>query len=124
MLDMWRSDESCLILRGDDLTEGIPRSDMNVCLLWSAIRVYTMTNALAANDVAQDTRQEHTLMPNNRLIYLGIVAIVVAVSIWLGAELSRRIEWAVPYVGAAGITLVIIGVAREFWKAKKASLSA
>jgi hypothetical protein len=63
-------------------------------------------------------------MPENRLIYLGIVTIIAAVSVWLGAELSRRIEWAVPYVGAAGIVLVILGVARELWKAKKAATSA
>jgi hypothetical protein len=63
-------------------------------------------------------------MPHNRLIYLGIVAIVVAVSLWLGAELTRRIEWVVPYVGGAGIALVILGVAREIWKAKRVAGSA
>ena len=57
-------------------------------------------------------------MPDNRLMYLGIVLIVAAASVWLGAELTRRIEWTVPYVGGAGIILVILGVAREFWKSK------
>lgn len=59
-------------------------------------------------------------MPENRLMYLGIVLIVAAVSVWLGAELTRRIEWAVPYVSGAGVVLVILGVALEFWKAKSA----
>ena len=57
-------------------------------------------------------------MPDSRLMYVGIVLIVAAASVWLGAELTRRIEWAVPYVGGAGVLLVILGVAREIWKAK------
>jgi len=58
-------------------------------------------------------------MPENRVMHLGIVLIVAASSPWLGAELTRRIEWMVPYVGGAGIALVIFGVALEFWKAGK-----
>ena len=53
-------------------------------------------------------------MPENRVMYLGIVLIVAAVSLWLGAELTRRIEWTVPYVGGAGVVLVVLGVALEF----------
>jgi len=56
-------------------------------------------------------------MPENRVMYLGIVLIVAAVSLWLGAELTRRIEWTVLYVGGAG---VVLGVALEFWKARNA----
>ena len=41
-------------------------------------------------------------MPDNRLMYLGIVLIVAAASVWLGAEFTRRIEWTVPYVVAPG----------------------
>ena len=58
-------------------------------------------------------------MPNNRLMYVGIVLIVAAASVWLGAELTRRIVGAVPYVGGAGIILVVAGVARELWMAKQ-----
>jgi len=53
-------------------------------------------------------------MPENRLLYLGILAIVAAASLWVGAELTRRIEWTVPYVGGAGIALVVLGVTLEF----------
>jgi len=60
-------------------------------------------------------------MPENRLLYLGIVLIVAAASLWLGAELTRRIEWTVPYLGGAGIALVVLGVGLEFWKAKHSS---
>lgn len=56
-------------------------------------------------------------MPENRLMYFGIVLVVAAVSVWLGAELTRRIEWTVPYVGGAGVVLIVAGVALEFWKA-------
>lgn len=60
-------------------------------------------------------------MPDNRLLYIGIVLIVAAASVWLGAELTRRIEWMVPYVGGAGILLVVLGVVLEFWRARKPS---
>ena len=60
-------------------------------------------------------------MPDNRLMYFGIVLIVAATSLWLGAELTRRIEWTVPYIGGAGVALVILGVALEFWKTRTPS---
>lgn len=59
-------------------------------------------------------------MPTNRLLYVGTMLIVAAASVWLGAELTRRIEWAVPYVGGAGVFLVVAGMAREVWSAWKA----
>jgi hypothetical protein len=51
-------------------------------------------------------------------MYLGIVLIVAATSVWAGAELTRRIEWTVPHVGGAGILLVVAGVALECGKAR------
>ena len=65
------------------------------------------------------TQGAHAPMPESRLMYVGIVLIVAAASVWLGAELTRRIEWAVPYVGGAGVLLVVLGVAREFWKVEE-----
>ena len=65
-----------------------------------------------------DSERSTTLMPESRFMYWGIILIVAAASVWLGAELTRRIEWAVPYVGGAGVLLVILGVAQEFWKSK------
>jgi uncharacterized protein YybS (DUF2232 family) len=61
-------------------------------------------------------------MPENRLMYMGIVLVVAAVSLWLGAELTRRIEWTVPYLGGCGIALIVLGVVLEFWKAKNANV--
>ena len=59
-------------------------------------------------------------MPENRLMYVGIVLIVAAASLWAGAELTRRIEWMVPYLGVSGIVIVVLSVALEFWKARRA----
>ena len=57
-------------------------------------------------------------MPKNRLMYIGIVLIVAGASLWVGAELTRRIEWMVPYIGVAGILLVVLGVVLEFWSSR------
>jgi len=62
-------------------------------------------------------------MPKNRLMYIGIVLIVAGASLWLGAELARRTEWMVPYVGGAGILLVVLGAAMEFWPSRTATPS-
>lgn len=58
-------------------------------------------------------------MPENRLMYVGIVLIVAAASLWAGAELTRRIEWTVPYIGGAGVVLLVLGVLLEFWRTSK-----
>jgi hypothetical protein len=52
-------------------------------------------------------------MPNNRVIYAGIVVLVVTVLIWIGAELTRRVEWILPYSGALGVFLVVVGAIYE-----------
>jgi uncharacterized protein YybS (DUF2232 family) len=58
-------------------------------------------------------------MPENRILYLGIVLIIAAVSVWIGAELTRRVEWAVPYIGGAGVILIVVGVVLEIWKVRQ-----
>jgi hypothetical protein len=58
-------------------------------------------------------------MPDNRILYLGIVLLIAAVSVWIGAELTRRVEWAVPYIGGASVILIVVGVALEIWKARQ-----
>jgi len=57
-------------------------------------------------------------MPKNRLMYIGIILIVAGASLWLGAEVTRRTEWLVPYIAALGIVLVVLGVVFEFWPSK------
>jgi hypothetical protein len=55
-------------------------------------------------------------MPENRLMYIAIVLIVAAAGIWIGAELTRRVEWMVPYLGGAGIALLVTAAVLEFWR--------
>jgi hypothetical protein len=59
-------------------------------------------------------------MPNNRVIYWGIVVLVVTVLLWIGAELIKRIEWILPYAAGIGVLTVVSGFIYEFWK-KRAS---
>lgn len=60
-------------------------------------------------------------MPQNRVMYFGIVLVVAAACVWLGAELTRRIDWAVPYIGGAGVALIVAGTALEVYKARRSS---
>lgn len=55
-------------------------------------------------------------MPNNRVIYWGIVVLVATVLLWIGAELTKRIEWLLPYAAAAGVLLIVGGFIFEVWK--------
>lgn len=57
-------------------------------------------------------------MPKNRLMYIGIILIVAGASLWAGAELTRRTEWMVPYIGGAGILLLMVGVVLELWNSR------
>jgi hypothetical protein len=52
-------------------------------------------------------------VPKNRLIYYGVLIVVASALIWIGAWLTKHIEWILPYTGAAGIVLMIIGLALE-----------
>jgi hypothetical protein len=52
-------------------------------------------------------------MPSNRLLYYGILIVAASASIWLGAELTRRIEWITPWTGGLGALLIVLGLAQE-----------
>lgn len=60
-------------------------------------------------------------MPTNRWIYMGVLLIIASVLLWIGAELTRRIEWFLPYSGGLGVLSVIIGVGIELWRKKSPS---
>ncbi len=60
-------------------------------------------------------------MPNNRVIYWGIVVLVVTVLLWIGAELIKRIEWILPYAAGIGVLMVVAGFIYELWKKRAAS---
>ncbi len=55
-------------------------------------------------------------MPKNRLIYYGVLIVVGSALIWIGAWLTKQIEWILPYTGAAGIVLMLVGLALELRK--------
>lgn len=55
-------------------------------------------------------------MPTNRLIYFGTLIIAASVLVWVGAELTRRIEWLLPYTAGAGIVLLVAGVLFELYR--------
>lgn len=59
-------------------------------------------------------------MPNNRVIYIGTVILVVAVLVWIGAELAKRVEWILPYAAGVGVTLIVAGFIYELWKSRAA----
>jgi hypothetical protein len=52
-------------------------------------------------------------MPQNKIIYAGVVVVVATVLLWIGAELTKRIEWLLPWLGGAGVVLLLAGVALE-----------
>jgi hypothetical protein len=56
------------------------------------------------------------LVARNRLIDSGVILIVASVLVWIGAELTRRVEWLLPYIGGAGIALVVVGALFEWWR--------
>jgi hypothetical protein len=58
-------------------------------------------------------------MPRNRFIYWGIVTLVATVSLWLGAELTKRVEWILPYTGGLAIAMIVGGFAYEWRKTRK-----
>jgi len=63
-------------------------------------------------------------MPNNRVIYWGIVVLVVTVLLWIGAELIKRIEWILPYAAGIGVLMVVSGFIYELWKKRAAEKAA
>jgi hypothetical protein len=56
------------------------------------------------------------VMPNNRVIYWGIVVLVATVLLWIGAELTKRIEWLLPYAAGVGVLMTVGGFIYEVWK--------
>jgi uncharacterized membrane protein len=45
----------------------------------------------------------------NGWVNLGFLIVVASAMIWLGAELTQRIEWILPYTAAVGALLIVVG---------------
>jgi len=55
-------------------------------------------------------------MPKNSVMYLGVLIVAASALLWLGAQITKRIEWALPWAGGIGIVLIIVGVFMELRK--------
>lgn len=59
-------------------------------------------------------------MPQNKLLYLGLLIVAASALIWVGAWLTARIEFAVPYAIGVGALMIIGGLIMEARKKKAA----
>ena len=52
-------------------------------------------------------------MSKNRWKYSGILLILASALVWIGAELTRSVEWLLPYTAGAGVALLLTGSVLE-----------
>ena len=57
-------------------------------------------------------------MTHNRVIYYGFLVVLATLLIWAGTELTRRIEWFLPYAGGIGLAMVLGGAIYEWWRSR------
>ena len=62
-------------------------------------------------------------MRENSFVRIGLLVIAASALLWIGAELSRRIEWILPYTAGAGAFLMLIGLFAELRRYKSATLA-
>jgi hypothetical protein len=55
-------------------------------------------------------------MPKNRWIYWGVVVLVATALLWIGAELTKRIEWILPYTAGVAVLMIVGGFVYEWWR--------
>lgn len=56
------------------------------------------------------------------MIRIGAFMIAASGFIWLGAELTRRVEWILSYTAGVGVLLLLIGMSNEVRKYRQAYL--
>ena len=56
-------------------------------------------------------------MPKNRIIYFGVLLLVITVLLWIGAEFTRRVESLFPYAAGLAVALILAGAIQEVWRA-------
>lgn len=64
--------------------------------------------------------QGFRVMPQNKLLYLGLLIVAASALIYFGAWLADHIRWAVPYAIGIGAVLIIVGLVLEARKKKAA----
>lgn len=60
-------------------------------------------------------------MPQNKLLYIGLLIVAAAACIYIGAVIADTIRYAVPYAVGVGALLIIAGLVMEGKKKKKAA---
>jgi hypothetical protein len=63
------------------------------------------------------------LMPKNSIMYLGVLVVAASALLWLGAQVAKVIEWALPWAGGIGVILIIAGVFMELRKRAQSELT-
>ncbi len=60
-------------------------------------------------------------MPQNKLIYWGIIVLAAAIALYAGAVLTAAIKQYTPYVAGLGVLMILLGFVFEYRKAKAAA---
>ena len=63
-------------------------------------------------------------MLQNSLVRTGILVIAASGLLWLGAQLTRRAEWILPFTAGVGFILVLVGLYLEMQRRKSAKIAA
>jgi len=63
-------------------------------------------------------------MTNNRCLNLGLLLLITSGLVWLGATLTRHVDWLLPYVAGAGAVLILIGAVIEIKASRSKKLLA
>ncbi len=58
-------------------------------------------------------------MPNNKIIYFGVLIVAGTALLYVGAVFLSKIKDVLPYIGLFGILMIVIGVVIEIQKSKK-----
>lgn len=62
-------------------------------------------------------------MPKNSIMYLGVLIVAASALLWLGAQITKMVEWALPWAGGIGVILIIAGVFMELRKRVESGVS-
>lgn len=62
-------------------------------------------------------------MPKNSIMYLGVLIVAASALLWLGAQITKMVEWALPWAGGVGVVLIIAGVFMELRKRAQSGLT-
>ena len=59
-----------------------------------------------------------TVMPKNRVIYLGVLVVAAAALLYLAFKFTQLVQWILPWAAGVGVLLIVVGVFMELAAAK------